>query len=165
MTKEELEKEAEIFVSEKSDKGNFDIEQFGKAYFSESSMKQALVKFTEQRKVHTEIEINGVRFSNISEMLQYMDKQREHIIELEKAYNEAEELLDKQIEATYKVVEENKELKSIADFQTSSNMDRYFQLKRSKEQLTYAKTIIQDLLYNTDEYARQRAEDFLKENK
>ena len=26
----------------------------------------------------------------------------------------------------------------------------------------YAKTIIQDLLENTDEYARQRAEDFLK---
>ena len=36
---------------------------------------------------------------------------------------------------------------------------------RSKEQLTYAKTIIQDLLDNSDEYARQRAEDFLKENK
>lgn len=33
-----------------------------------------------------------------------------------------------------------------------------------KEQLTYAKTIIQDLLDNTDEYARQRAEDFLKES-
>ena len=27
----------------------------------------------------------------------------------------------------------------------------------------YAKTIIQDLLDNTDEYARQKAEDFLKE--
>lgn len=33
-----------------------------------------------------------------------------------------------------------------------------------KRKLTYAKTIIQDLLDNTDEYARQRAEDFLKEN-
>lgn len=81
---EELEKEAERFVSEKSDKGNFDIEQFGKAYFSESSMKQALVKFTEQRKVRTEIEINGVRFSSISDMLQYMGKLRDHIIDLEK---------------------------------------------------------------------------------
>lgn len=30
-----------------------------------------------------------------------------------KAYNETEELLDKQIEATYKVVEENKEAKEI----------------------------------------------------
>lgn len=39
---------------------------------------------------------------------------------------------------------ENAELKSIADFQTSSNMDRYFQLKRSKEQFTKAKDIIRD---------------------
>lgn len=49
MTKVKLEKEAEIFVSEKADKGNFDLEQFGKVYFSESSMKQALVKFAEPR--------------------------------------------------------------------------------------------------------------------
>jgi hypothetical protein len=39
---------------------------------------------------------------------------------------------------------ENAELRLIADFQTSSNMDRYFQLKRSKEQLTKAKDIIRD---------------------
>ena len=31
-----------------------------------------------------------------------------------------------------------------------------------EEQLEYAKTIIQDLLDNSDEYARQRAIDFLK---
>jgi len=31
------------------------------------------------------------------------------------------------------------------------------------EELEYAKTIIQDLLNNSDEYARQRAIDFLKE--
>ena len=34
-----------------------------------------------------------------------------------------------------------------------------------EEQLEYAKTIIQDLLDNSDEYARQRAMDFLKEDK
>ena len=45
----ELEKKAEAYVSEKADKGNFDVEKFGKAYFSESSMKQALVKFAEPR--------------------------------------------------------------------------------------------------------------------
>ena len=44
-----LEEKAEAFVSEKADKGNFDVEKFGKAYFSESSMKQALVKFAEPR--------------------------------------------------------------------------------------------------------------------
>ena len=45
----ELEKKAEAYVSEKADKGNFDVEKFGKAYFSESSMKQALVMFAEPR--------------------------------------------------------------------------------------------------------------------
>lgn len=37
-------------------------------------------------------------------------------------------------------------------------------VKRVEEQLEYAKTIIQDLLSNSDEYARQRAMDFLKES-
>ena len=36
--------------------------------------------------------------------------------------------------------------------------------KAKTEQLEYAKTIIQDLLDNSDEYARERAMDFLKEN-
>lgn len=36
--------------------------------------------------------------------------------------------------------------------------------KSVEEQLEYAKTIIQDLLNNSDEYARQRAIDFLKES-
>lgn len=35
--------------------------------------------------------------------------------------------------------------------------------KQLKEQLAYAKSIIQSLLDNADEYARQRALDFLKE--
>ena len=43
-------------------------------------------------------------------------------------------------------ITENAELKSIADFQTSSNMDRYFQLKRSKEQLTKAKELLKQWL-------------------
>ena len=34
-----------------------------------------------------------------------------------------------------------------------------------EEQLEYAKTIIQDLLDNSGEYARQRAMDFLEEKK
>ena len=34
-----------------------------------------------------------------------------------------------------------------------------------EEQLEYAKTIIQDLLDNSDEYARERAMDFLEEKK
>ena len=112
MNEEILEKEAEAFVSEKTDKGNFDLEQFGKAYFSESSMKQALIKFTEQRKVHTEIEINGIRFSNISELLQYMDKQRERIIELEK---ENESLLGKLAIRGSKLIKAKELLREIID--------------------------------------------------
>ena len=153
----ELEKEAERFVSEKSDKGNFDIEQFGKAYFSESSMKQALVKFTEQRKVRTEIEINGVRFSSISDMLQYMDKLRDHIIDLEK---ENAELKD------YR-------LKTLAENQT--DVQKYavnleHKLSWYDEQLLKAKEIIKRLLqatysegWNYSLQVKVEAEKFLKE--
>ena len=62
---------------------------------------------------------------------------------------------------------ENKELKKKVE-----NLQKYLDTQNcyrecaeTWEKLTYAKTIIQDLLDNTDEYARQRAEDFLKENK
>ena len=65
---------------------------------------------------------------------------------------------------------ENAELRAIAENQQSNNMSRYFENKKLKEGLTdfnkakeEAKTIIQDLLSNSDEYARQRAMDFLKE--
>ena len=86
--------------------------------------------------------------------------------DFEKAYNEAEELLDKQIEATYKLFEENKELKEkLKPENCLKLLAKEGYIKFSSDQLTYAKTIIQDLLDNTDEYARQRAEDFLKENK
>lgn len=88
--------------------------------------------------------------------------------DFEKAYNEAEELLDKQIEATYKLFEENKELKAQLESERDLPAIVYMQgaenqKKKADKQLTYAKTIIQDLLDNTDESARQRAEDFLKE--
>lgn len=88
----------------------------------------------------------------------------EEIAEL-KAYNE--KLLDGDIEKHNKIVE----LKSIADFQTSSNMDRYFQLKRSKEHLTKAKEIIKRLLkatygegWNYSLQVKVEAEKFLKES-
>ena len=35
---------------------------------------------------------------------------------------------------------------------------------KDEVQLEYARTIIKDLLFNSDEYARQRAIDFLKES-
>lgn len=54
MTKKELEKEAEEYVRNKADKGNFDLEQFGKAYFSESSMKQAYLAGAKPREKRIE---------------------------------------------------------------------------------------------------------------
>lgn len=42
--------------------------------------------------------------------------------------------------------DENARLKSIADFQTSSNIKRDFQLKRSKEQIAEAKEIISEFV-------------------
>ena len=74
----------------------------------------------ELSKGFTGIEINGVRFSNIKEMLSYMNKQRVRIINIEnenaelKAYNE--KLLDGDIEKHNKIVEleeENSRLKQI----------------------------------------------------
>lgn len=50
--------------------------------------------------------------------------------------------------------EENQDLATIAYIQGAS---------KHKTKLEYAKTIIQDLLSNSDEYARQRAMDWLKE--
>lgn len=52
---------------------------------------------------------------------------------------------------------ENAELKAIADFQTLSNMDRYFQLKKLKERLTEAKNHIHRLLVLLTEGKRSYA--------
>ena len=57
-----------------------------------------------------------------------------------KGYHDAEEHYMDVIDNQHKLVDESK-----------------------KKQLEYAKTIIQDLLDNSDEYARQRAMDFLEE--
>jgi aromatic ring hydroxylase len=81
-------------------------------------------------------------------------------------------LKDPVLQQVFEIIcKENAELKAIADFQTSSNMDRYFQLKRSKEQLTKAEEIILKLSAcleghsnNNFEYELlQETEQFLKE--
>lgn len=38
-----LEEKARKYVADKADKGNFDVEKFGKAYFSECSMENAYI--------------------------------------------------------------------------------------------------------------------------
>lgn len=141
----------------------------------------------ELSKGFTGIEINGVRFSNIKEMLSYMNKQRVRIINLENenaeldcqknrnkacysCANATERCFRNEIACpcqkykSYK--EENAELKEkLKPENCLKLLAKEGYIKFSSDQLTYAKTIIQDLLDNTDEYARQRAEDFLKESK
>jgi hypothetical protein len=90
----------------------------------------------------TGIEINGVRFSNIKEMLIYMDKQRDRIIDLEKenaelkADNDARKFAMAMSEKVEKQLrEENAELRKIAEFQQSSNMNTHLENKKLKEGL------------------------------
>ena len=47
---------------------------------------------------------------------------------------------------------ENAELKSIADFQQSGNMSRYFELKRQAEKLEEAKELLKKLLVHSKRY-------------
>ena len=84
--------------------------------------------------------------------------------DFEKAYNEAEELLDKQIEATYKLFEENKELKEKLNFST-----QYYRGEKAKEHLTKAKELLTrfvmaSVYFNGKETDLiKEAEQFLKE--
>ena len=65
--------------------------------------------------------------------------------ELEKACDETQKLLDKQIEATYKLDKENAELRKVAEFQQSSNMSRHFENKKLKEGLAIGSTFNKSL--------------------
>ena len=112
-----------------------------------------------------------------------LDKKDTQIIELESEITKLRIEYERQI---VKLQEENAELKKqveqkqhLADVRLEQSLENYklfsderkaridvdIALEDTTDKLTYAKTIIQDLLDNTDEYARQRAEDFLKENK
>ena len=83
-----------------------------------------------------------------------------YITDIEDAYLAGAEPREKKIKELEAQLESERDLPAIAYMQGAEN-----QKKKADKQLTYAKTIIQDLLDNTDEYARQRAEDFLKEDK
>ena len=78
----------------------------------------------------TGIEINGVRFSNIQEMLIYMDKQRNHIIELEKENAELKEEL-----------KNNEDFATVAYMQGADN-----QKKKAQKQLTRAKEFLNEFM-------------------
>lgn len=83
---------------------------------------------------------------------------------------------DDAINRIVRLEKENAELRKIAQFQQSSNMDRGFQLQRSNEELTKAKEIINNCVHelqnillhkirNKERIASilERAEQFLKE--
>ena len=134
MTKEELEKEAEVFVSEKADKGNFDLEQFGKAYFSESSMKQTYIVSAEPREKRiVELEATNKKISEECHKL---------VDTLEKKQNE-NELLETQ----------NIKLQSEVSILTIKNAELKDNFKIAKDNeyeysslLTKAKEIIKELV-------------------
>ena len=89
--------------------------------------------------------------------------------DFEKAYNEAEELLDKQIEATYKLLEENKELKKkIENLQKYlDTQNRYRECAETWVKLTKAKELIETMLIFQEGISnmgdlKQQARDFIK---
>lgn len=82
------------------------------------------------------------------------------------AYNETQELLDKQIEATYKVVEENNALKAKYDTRLRENTGLKIHNAYVEKKLAEAKDIIRELL-NFDIFPdvgiKRQAEQFLEE--
>lgn len=114
----------------------------------------------ELSKGFTGIEINGVRFSNIKEMLIYMNKQRDRIIDLEKknaelkADNDARKFAMAMSEKVEKQLrEENAELKSDnTEWERAS--DKWKSVyELTNNQLTNAKEIIRKFMkYEINEY-------------
>lgn len=119
----------------------------------------------ELSKGFTGIEINGVRFSNIREMLVYMNKQRDHITELEKENAELKETL-----MTYNGCGDWDN-----DFHTCRVYLQHEELQMYIDQLTKAKEIIKELVwveyndFTNGDYSNElskvleQAEQFLKE--
>lgn len=117
----------------------------------------------ELSKGFTGIEINGVRFSNIKEMLSYMNKQRVRIIDLENENAELRKQVEQKQHLADVRLEQSLENYKLFSDERKARIDVDIALEDTTDKLTYAKTIIQALLDNSDEYARQRAIDFLKE--
>lgn len=94
----------------------------------------------------------------LAQKIQYIKELKEENAELKKQVEQKQHLADVRLEQSL----ENYKLFSD---ERKARIDVDIALEDTTDKLTYAKTIIQDLLEHTDESARQRAEDFLKENK
>lgn len=163
MTKEELEKYAEEYAKNLAFVFETDIVQ----RIVRERVRLALIDVLESREKRiAHLEATNKRIAiECHKLCDTLEKKQNEIAELKKACDETQTLLDKQIEATYKLDKENAELKRDKEDLLFIRDQSAKCMCEDKERLTYAKTIIQDLLENTDEYARQRAIDFLKENK
>lgn len=64
----------------------------------------------------TGIEVDGVRFSNLSEILQYMNKQRERIIALEKEVDLWKKASENNSYKAFQLEKENAELKKTVEY-------------------------------------------------
>lgn len=117
---------------------------------------------------HRQYRIVGSAYADIAEKrIEVLEKENTEL----KAYNE--KLLNGDIEKHNKIVElekENTELKEklAGSERTRDNLRHigfptFQSCNEYVDTLNYAKAIIEDLLDNSDEYARQRAEQFLGE--
>lgn len=162
MTKEELEKEAE----EKYCKGcKWRIEQCLWAWRKTNGLKEpnekicsckevpAYLASAEPREKQIQIDAEQIRAlqkqnGELTDKVKELEKEN---AELKKACDETQELLDKQIEATYKLDKENAELKEVIDNDVDKKI--YVQLAKKanladvqKEQLAKAKELLERLL-------------------
>lgn len=116
----------------------------------------------------TGIEVDGVRFSNLSEILQYMNKQNERIIALEKEVDLWKKASENNSYKAFQLEKENAELK-----ETITKMNNV--ITKTFSNLTKAKEHIENLLYYVKQCTCERsnyaeikkdikeAEQFLKE--
>lgn len=88
-------------------------------------------------------------------MLDFKQELKEHLNNVTEVLNEAKEEI-------IRLTKENVELNDKLDNLASVAAVRLANWQKYEKENAYAKTIIQDLLNNSDEYARQRAIDYLK---
>lgn len=133
-------------------------------YKSEPFIRRYIVKYPGEEKTAFEHWFSNLVFKDeyTTRDLQeaYMQGYNQKELEMKDTGLALQSDMDKTIEQNMTLKKENAELKKkyVKNICDCDICDTY-----CNSQLTYAKTIIQDLLENTDEYARQRAEDFLKE--
>jgi len=91
------------------------------------------------------------------------EPREKHNIDLEKENEELKKQVEQKQHLADVRLEQSLENYKLFSDERKARIDVDIALEDTTDKLTYAKTIIQALLDNSDEYARQRAIDFLKE--